>query len=146
VSAHIVRSGPPFSVFEADLAAWWNTVAGRRRHFIPCAMLPEVANDVVVGPVTFVHASRIVGHPLGLAQDHALTELAWENIGRALAERSAAWIAIVDVDGCHPNRSTEIADLAVDVAITAIQLLVPGAYSGLMARITARTAPIGAEI
>jgi len=29
------------------------------------------------------------------------------------------------VDGCHPNRSTEIADLAVDVAITAIQLLVP---------------------
>lgn len=127
--------------FEADLAAWWNTIAGQRRHFIPCAMLPDVADDVVVGPVTFVHASRVVGHPLGLAQDHALTELAWENIERALAERSAAWIAVVDVDGCHPNRSTEIADLAVDVAITAVQLLVPVVYSRLMARITARTAP-----
>ena len=51
--------------FEADLTAWWNAVAVRRRHFIPCSMLPEVANDIVVGPVTFVHASRIIGHPLG---------------------------------------------------------------------------------
>ena len=127
--------------FEANLAAWWNTVTGRRRHFIPCAMLPEVANDVVAGLVTFVHASRIGGHSLGLAQDHPLTELAWENIGRALAERSATWIAVVEVDGCHPSRSAEIADLAVDVAITAVQLIIPPDYSRLMARITARTAP-----
>lgn len=112
--------------FEADFATWWNAVTGPRRHFIPCAILSYVANDVVVGPVTFVHASRIVGHPRGLPRDHALTEMACENIGRALAERSAAWIAVVEVDGCHPSRSTEIADLAVDVAITGLAFLTVG--------------------
>ncbi len=127
--------------FEANIGAWWNGVTGPRRHLIPCTVVPGAAADVVVGPVTFVHASRIVGHPLGLEQDHFLTDLALQNIGRALAERAAAWIAIVEIAGCHPSRSSEIADLSVDVALTALQLIVPLTHSRDMARLTARTAP-----
>ena len=127
--------------FEADVAAWFVKEAVVRRHFVPCTILPERAGIFAVGPVTFIHADEIIGHPIGLAADNAFTDIAWDNLRRALNERAAGWVAVVDIDGCHPVRASEVADLAVDVAITAVQLIVPAAYSKHMARVTARTAP-----
>ena len=83
----------------------------------------------------------MIGHPINLAADNAIIEIAWDNLRRALNERAAGWVAVVDIDGYHPVRASEVADLAVDVAITAVQFVVPATYSKQMARVTARTAP-----
>ncbi|MDT7953556.1 MAG: hypothetical protein RQ966_18805 [Acetobacteraceae bacterium] len=130
------------AAFEAALATWFDKEAVPRRHFIPCSLLPDRAAPLAVGPVTFVHAADFRAHPLGVAAaDHVLAELGLGNLQRAMAERAAAWLAIVEIDGCHPSRSLELADLSVDVAIAALQLVIPKNFSEGMARITGRTLP-----
>lgn len=90
--------------------------------------------------MTFVHVDDIAAHPRGLADD-AMTEFTREPLILALSERHATWIAIVEVEGCQLLRSTELADLATDVAIGAVQMVMPGDTGKRMARVTARTLP-----
>jgi hypothetical protein len=111
-----------------------------RRHYVPCAIVAGPAPAFVVGPVTFVHGNDIATHPQGLP-DNELTEFTRGPLFAALNERSASWISIVEVEDCQVARSTELADLATDVAIGALQLLVPGDTGNRMARITGRTLP-----
>lgn len=125
---------------EKQLLAWFDGSARKRRHYVPCALVAGQAPAFDVGPVTFVHGNDLAQHPRGLPDD-GLTEFTRDRLFQALNERSASWIAIVEVDGCQLARSTELADLATDVAIGAVQLVMPGDSGARMARITARTLP-----
>lgn len=126
---------------EDHLGDWWKEVAVSRRHFVPCALLVDDAKDVSVGPVTFIHATHIFGHPIGIADDAPWTDLSREHLQQALATRSSAWVAVVDVEDCLPTRSIELADLTVDIAIAAIQMLLPLQEGQHMARVSARSFP-----
>ena len=55
--------------------------------------------------------------------------------------RNATWVAEITIDGCEQERAEELADLAADLALVAIQFAVPKYYSRHMARITGRTLP-----
>lgn len=127
--------------FEADIAAWFEREAHSRQYFIACSIIPDRAPPFSIGPVTFVHANDFTGHSLGMQPDNAISQLTLDGLGRDMAVAGASWIAIVEIDGCHPSRSSELADLSVDVAIAAIQLAIPKNFSDRMARITARSFP-----
>ena len=58
-----------------------------------------------------------------------------------MKKEDAAWIATLDVAGCEKQRSREIAGLVTDVALVALQLVIPWDWSQRMARVTGRTLP-----
>lgn len=124
----------------AAVDRWFAALAVPRRHFVPCAVLADRAAPFDVGPISFVHAADLAGHPRGMQND-ALAEITLGTLFKALQERAASWIAIVEIDGCHPARSCEIADLAVDVALGALQLALPAGVAQRVVRVTARTLP-----
>ena len=70
--------------FEADVAAWFAREAVVRRHYVPCAILPGRAGAFAVGPVTFIHADRMIGHPIILPRIMPLLRL----LGTICAARS----------------------------------------------------------
>jgi len=129
-----------WSAIADAIRAWFVAVAIPRRHYVPCAIIADYAAPFQIGPVSFFHAADLRTHPLGLPED-PLAEVTTEPLLRALRERFASWIAVVEITGCNPSRSSDLADLAVDVAIGSLQLIVPIDYGRPMARITARTAP-----
>jgi hypothetical protein len=120
---------------------WFRSEAVTRRHFIPCVMTPYAAKPISVGPVTFIHVSQFSSHPLGMPDSDVLDGLTLDLMRDAMTERTATWVAVIDVDGFVPSRSSEMADLAVDVAIGALQLIIHPGMSRRMARVTARTLP-----
>lgn len=129
-----------WSAIETALDSWFAASAIPRRHYVPSAIIADRAAPFDIGSISFVHAADLASHERGLQQD-AMAEVTVGPLLQALRERAASWIAIVEVDGCHPSRSSELADLAVDVAIGALQLVIPANYARPMARVTARTAP-----
>ena len=150
IASEIIARFGPASAPPADAAGWagmetaldsrFAHLAVPRRHFVPCAILADKAAPFEVGPVSFVHATELAAHPRGLQND-PLTELTTGNLFQAMQERAASWVAIVEIDGCHPARSSEFADLAVDVALGALQVALRRDLSQRMTRITARTLP-----
>ena len=56
-------------------------------------------------------------------------------------ERGAKWITEVNIDHCDDKNASIKADIAVDLSLTAIQLIIPVHFSREVARITGRTVP-----
>lgn len=124
---------------ETAMAAWFAAVAVPQTHVIPCAIIPEAAAPFTVGPVRFSHASAFNAQAFGISP--GLEDLSLGPMKRMMQERAASWIAIVDVAGYEQERSNEVAELAVDISLAALQLIIPLAYGSRAARITARTLP-----
>ena len=55
-----------------------------------------------------------------------------------MRESESHWLARVFVDGCEPKRAEEIAELAVDLTIVALQLAAPYLNTRTMSRLDAR--------
>jgi hypothetical protein len=129
-----------WTAIDNAIAAWFAALAVPRTHYVPCSIIADQAAPFDVGPVTFVHAAALASHPRRPPNDE-LAEVTLGPLFQAMRERAATWVAIIAIDGCHPDRSSELADLAVDVALGSLQLIIPANYGRPMARITARTAP-----
>jgi hypothetical protein len=103
-----------------------------------------VCKSFDVGPVSFVPWDDFVQRERPV-MGPPIFDLAFENVLRFMRNENAFWIATADVDGCEEDRSSEIADLTVDVALVGLQLLVPWEYYARMAHLTARTLPRSRE-
>ena len=112
-----------------------------RRHLVPCTILPGSARSIELGPVRFFHQSALDPNDYGLAAIKGGAKAYFGPLSRMMARHEASWLAEVSVGGCEGQRSTEIAGLAVDVALGGLQLVVPVAFGRDIARITARTLP-----
>lgn len=112
-----------------------------RRHLVPCTILPWSARSIEFGPVRFFHQSALDPNDYGLAAIKGGAEAYFGPLSRMMARHEASWLAEVSVGGCEGQRATEVAGLAVDVALGGLQLVIPVAYARDMARITARTMP-----
>ena len=55
--------------------------------------------------------------------------------------RSAKWLAEVEIEDCELAGAEEMANLASDLALVAVQFAIPKTFSRHMARITGRTLP-----
>jgi hypothetical protein len=145
-AADSISAGDILSI-EKAVSDWFAENVKPRTYIVPCAIIPDLhgfpdAQPFMVGPVTFCHISDFFKRKgIGNLKDNPIREMKYGSLIRAMSERSATWIAEIEIDGCDEARASEMADLAVDVALVAVQLAVPWAYSRNMARITGRAKP-----
>ena len=144
----------PDSITTADLAAlkaaveeWFSQNVVARCYAVPCSLMPDLsgfpnARPFTIGPVAFRHVSDFMkARNSADPEERMLDEINYGALLQTMNERQATWVAEVEIDGCEETKASEIANLAVDIALVGIQLVVPRNYSRNMARITGRTSP-----
>ena len=141
VAASIENSD--LSTIEKAVSDWFVENVKPRTYLIPCWIIPDLpsfahALPFSIGPVLFCHLSNFLQQR---GAGNSTDDIVYGPLFRAMAERGATWIAEVEIDGCEETRASEMADLAVDVALVGVQVVVPKSYSRDMARITGRTMP-----
>jgi hypothetical protein len=111
-----------------------------RRVFVPCVISRTPAPRFEIGPITFEFIDRIEKsdfYPRGDGEA-ALDRRGFDDLLKWMREYDANWLARVTVDGCEQKRAEELAELAVDLAIVALQLAAPAFDTRSMARLDAR--------
>ena len=119
---------------------WFKGLASPRTVFVPCALTPWAAPRFNVGPVTFVYVDEITKsefYPSGTTPD-VLAKYNFDTLLQLMRETHAHWLARVTVDGCEQQRAEEIGELAVDLAIVALQLAAPNLDTRSMSRMDSR--------
>ncbi len=128
-------------MFRSEFDKWFRAETVDRRHFIPCSIIYGKAESFSVGPVEFFHVSNIPPGTFGSSAISPQNDMLLTPFFEAMQKRDANWIAAVHLDGYHPSRSSELANLTVDVAIGILKLTIPRDISERFSRITARTLP-----
>jgi len=128
------------SILDKAIADWFASKVAKRTHVVPCAILLNPAKPFSVGPVRFSHIIELIKRGHGDLNE-ALGPLFYGPLLQTLAARSAQWVAEVEIEGCELARAEQTADLATDLALVAVQFVVPWGFSRHMARITGRTLP-----
>ena len=119
---------------------WFADKASPRRVFVPCVISRTLAPRFEIGPVTFEYIDRVTTsdfYPSG-SIDTALDRRGFDDLLQWMRERDADWLARVSVDCCEQRRAEEIAEIAVDLAIVALQLAAPYLDTRTMTRLDAR--------
>ena len=117
---------------------WFKRHASPRGVFVPCVLTPWVAPRFEIGPVAFVHIGDVPasgGYPEGAAP-HVIAK--FDTMLALMRETHANWLARVTVEGCEQQRAEEIGQLAVDLAIVALQLAAPNLDTRSMCRMDSR--------
>lgn len=122
-----------------QIEAWFEQQSSRRTHLVPCNILPVAATSVRIGPVRLVSVQEYFNSE---PAPNELEIVYWEQFSKALNERYASWLAIVEVDRAEPKRSRQLAEFATDLALAGLQLVLPRTESQSMCRLTGRTGPV----
>jgi hypothetical protein len=120
------------------IASWFQEKVVSAHLYIPCAISTVHAVPLTVGPISFTHINDF------LVQEHGFIEklgVMFDPLLDSMRSQGAFWMATVDVIGCIKNRAEELGDLAVDIALVGLQLVMPPDYSQRITRMTARTLP-----
>ena len=123
---------------------WFAEKIVSRRVFVPCVISRISAPRFEIGPVVFefveyVMTSDFYPHRRESGDDEfVLDRHGFDELMRWMRERDANWLARVSVDGCDQKRAEEIAELAVDLVIVALQIAAPHLDTRTMARLDAR--------
>lgn len=108
----------------AGLEQWFAKRVSNRLIFVPSMISPWPSPPFSIGPVHFTHLEDFKSkYADPNAQD--FRELYLNELIEAAAREGAHWMAEIEIDGCDIERATEIANLSVDLAITAIQMAAP---------------------
>ena len=121
-----------------QIDAWFNAAVAPEEIYVPCCITPRVAAAFSIGPVRFTYIDEFVrqqrvreGEEFDGAFGHLIT---------SMEQTKVFWVATVTVDGCIDSRVWELGELAVDLALVGVQLVVP--YENeLMVRMNGRTKP-----
>lgn len=128
------------ATIEKAVADWFASKVETRTHVVPCAVLLTTAKPFAVGPVQFTFIGDFLKRGTG-ELDEAFGRLLYSHFLGTMAARTAKWVAEVEIEGCELAGAEEMANLATDLALVAIQFAVPWTFSRYMARITGRTLP-----
>ncbi len=109
-------------------------------HCIPCRIIPEHASPFSVGPIEFYSKEDLIKRE-NLSSGNLLTEMSYGPLLEFMKNQSAYWVADVTVEGFDEAAGLERANIAIDLALSAIQIAIPPDYSRSMARLTDRTLP-----
>lgn len=119
---------------------WFSDKTSPRRVFVPCVISRTREPRFEIGPVTFEFIDRVATsdfYPHG-GEETVLDRHGFDDLVRWMRERDADWLARVSVDGCAQKRAEEIAELAVDLVIVALQLSAPNLDTRTMTQLDAR--------
>jgi hypothetical protein len=141
--------GPDVTVAEvasidSAIQDWFDEETVTRTFLILCAIIPGNASSFSVGAVQFLSLANFAERE-ELDLEHLCDAMTYGRLVRTMYERSARWLAEVEVTGFDRAVSAERANLAIDVAIVALQISLPIPYSRRMARVTGRTMPATTE-
>jgi hypothetical protein len=119
---------------------WFADRASPRRVFVPCVISRTPAPRFEIGPVAFEFIDHVTTSNFGPhgSGDAALDRRGFDDLVQWMREQDANWLARVCVNGCEQRRAEDIAELAVDLVIVAIQLAAPDFDTRTMARLDAR--------
>jgi hypothetical protein len=139
--------GDPEAIARADVqrlvdhfSKWFKSQASPRKVFVPCVITPWAAPRFEIGSVTFVYIDEITRtefYLTGLEPD-VLAKHSFDTMLELMLETKANWLARVAVEGCEQQRAEEISELAVDLAIVALQLAAPYLDTRSMCRLDSR--------
>ena len=128
------------AALETAVADWFASKVQTRTHVVPCAILLTTAKPFAVGPVRFAFIDDFLKRGTG-DLNAEVGQLFYSHLLGTMEARTAKWIAEVEVEGCELAGAEEIANLATDLALVAVQFAIPKSFSRHMARITGRTLP-----
>jgi hypothetical protein len=127
------------TLVEHGIEQWFAANSGSHHLYIPCILTPRPAPMFQIGPILFTFIDDFVEH---LPKDNqAVFDLTYGGMLKEMASQRAGWMAEVAVDRCMRKRAEELAELSVDLAITALQIVIHPDQSRHMSRMTARTVP-----
>ena len=107
---------------------------------IPCQIIPEHAAAFTVGPVEFYSKEDLIKRE-NLSAENLVGEISYGPLLEFMKNQRAYWVGEVTVEGFDEAAGLERANIAIDLALTAVQIAIPPYYSRDMARITGRTMP-----
>jgi len=108
----------------AALEQWFAKRVSSTLILVPCMISPWPSPAFSIGPVLFTFLEDFKGkYADPSAQD--FRELHLNSMVEAMVREGAHWMAEIEIEGCDVGRATEIAHLAVDLAIVAIQVAAP---------------------
>ena len=123
----------------AHFEKWFAGQALPRRVFVPCVISRTTAPRFEIGPIVFEFIDRL---PTSDFYPHSQSAVEgrshFDRLLEWMREGGADWLAQVTVEGCERKRAEEIAELAVDLAIVALQLAAPYLGTRSMARLDGR--------
>ncbi len=148
VSGYLGRD--PKSIVEADvlavnkhLADWFAKRATAQKVFVPCMISPWPSPRFSVGSISFIFIEDVANSEY-YPRAQASQEFIINDIGNLLdmmRRERAHWLAVAEVEGCDRGRALEVGDLAVDLAIVALQLAAPYMGTKNMSRLANRRGP-----
>lgn len=130
--------------FENALDTWFLAASPAIHLYIPCKLTTVPGPGFKIGPISFSHITDVIERER--KANEKLFEIGFKSVVSAMAAEAAHWMANVDVSGCTKGRAWEIGDLAVDIAVTGLQLVIPLNFSERMARMTGRNLPRNREM
>ena len=122
-----------------SLATWLTQASELKTFFVPCAITPRAGNAFDVGPVNFRYRDKFI-EDAGKHMNPAVKALIYGEFMKALDERYGNWVAQLDIQHREPERASDVADTAVDLAITTLKIIFPGPLDRAH-RVTARAIP-----
>jgi len=111
-------------------------------HCIPCRIIPEHASSFSVGPIEFYSKEELIKRQK-LSAENPINEMSYGPLLEFMKNQLSYWVADVTVEGFDEVAGLERANIATDLALTAVQIAIPPDYSRNMARLTDRTLPSG---
>jgi hypothetical protein len=124
---------------ETRIEEWFVAETRAATWYVPCAITRVRNGPFNVGPISFTHLDNF-----GPAERERYPETFDLSLGRLIQkmrQERALWMASVWVPDCGRRRGEELANLAVDIAIAGIKLVIPYDLGLRMTRMTARTLP-----
>ena len=122
------------------LETWFSSYSGTRYHFIPCNIILRPAQSFNIGDIRFFHLNEFNPYDFSIHKKIDYDDF-FKYFNSQIKERDANWIAVVPVKDCEKKRSAEKANLAVDLSLAGLQLLIPELFSKYIARITGQIFP-----
>jgi hypothetical protein len=144
----------PNAIADADVAAlakrladWFVERAAKRTIFVPCMISPWPSPRFSIGPIAFIFIGDVAKseYYLDTKAPQSLPISGLDNLLEAMGKERAHWLAVVEVEDCDRERGQEIADLAVDLALVALQVAAPYLGTKNMSRLATRRGP-GAKV
>lgn len=124
---------------ELRVTSWSTTFVHPRIHLVACFIAPRDCGPFAVGPVHFWHISEFQKRRVSWESYNGPPEAqAYDGFLKETSHVGAQYVAQVDVPGRELQRSKEVADVVVDLALGSLQLFIPLAESRHFARVSAR--------
>lgn len=142
-----------FIALDRKVENWFSSLTHTRLHAVPCIISPYPAPSFAIGPVHFSTWLDFPTSRFGVTREEfwgqgsagSELEVGGLHFGylmKMAQERSAGWVAIVEISGKAEQESKALADIAVDIALGALKAIAPGLEIRNVCRATSCTPPL----